>query len=423
MRGLRTAGAFGAAAALAVTSACGFGGGDEDSSDEARLLDMLNEGYRLESEMAKMEQRLVLKCLEDKGHTVHDEWEMQHWGDYEQKQLIDWYPVDDFLPKREIAEKWGFGQWANSEDAWDSPEAEEYQKERWGDDEDDDNWTEPDNSAFEALPKEQRYDWYVAYYGDEKASEQYDWILMDEEDWEDFDEEDWDLENGEDFEGDRPGGELDFDEEEYVEPKPGGCELEMIQALYGEPELVEESWGEETWTYWSYRPERPGEEDDWEELQFAYRDRIIDQEEKFLDCVYDKGRGDWEFDENGYLGIWYFWEQVYYGDELDYGDWEPDWVVPEVPADMPTDLEGRKDYEIAMAVDFVDCGDESGLRESAVEAWEETQISYYLAVEEEHFAWQQQVKDVLEKAQDLLGELRARVARVLLCFLGTAQPR
>ncbi|GAB3646289.1 hypothetical protein [Glycomyces tarimensis] len=401
-QGKRAAGALLAATALGATAACGvFGGESEEADDETRLVEMLNESYRLDAELTAAEYRIVQQCLADQGHTVHDQWEMQTWEPEEQESLTMYYPYEEFLPEPDMAAKWGFGQWSNAEEAWESDEAEEYQEERWGDEEGM-NQPDVDNSEFEALSPEEQFDWYTAYYGEAYAQEYYSWALDPEgEEGDEGELTDEELaENAEE-------GEIDLESESYDEPKPGGCKLEMIEALYGEPRQVTDDEVEgETYSYWEWRPAYPESEQDWEEMTLNYRAAVQDQEYDFLDCIAEAGYGGWEFDEYGGLPIWQFFEPVYFEEDgasgvarSGAGD-EPE--VPEAPSDLPSDFEGKKAWEIEMAVAFVECGESTGYGEAAKQAWEEAELEHYLAIEEEMFAYQEDLKASLEKAQDMI---------------------
>ncbi|MCH7232216.1 hypothetical protein L0U85_15325 [Glycomyces sp. L485] len=398
MRQGKRASALLGAAALVATSSCGvYGGDDEGGGDETRLVELMNETYGLEADLSEAEYRIIQNCLEEQGHTVHDQWEMQTWEAFELESLTDYYPYESFLPEADSAAKWGFGQWSNAEEAWESGEADEYQDERSGEDEE--GFDDVDNSEFESLSPQEQFDWYSAYYGDEYAHEYYSWTL---------DPEDG-LEDGEPYEEElleeESDGELEVEGESYDEPKPGGCKLEMIEALYGEPrQVTNDEGGEGTHTYWEWRPSGPEEEADWEELSLTYRAAVQDEEYAFLDCIAEAGYGDWEFSEWGELLIWRYFEPVYFEDEeasMVYADgYAPE--TPEPPADVPSDYEGKKAWEIDMAVGFVECGESTGYRDAAERAWDETQLDHYLAMEEDMFAHQEQMREAIAKAQDLI---------------------
>ncbi|MCC3765689.1 hypothetical protein K3N28_21755 [Glycomyces sp. TRM65418] len=418
MSARRGAAGLGAATVLALTAGCGMLGigAEEEPSEEERLIEMLNESRRIESEVMAAEFRIVQNCLEDAGHTVHEPWSMQPWEEPPQDTLSWGYPHEEFLLPSEEAAEFGFGQWANAPDGWESPEAEDYyaaQEEEYEDD-----WEEPDTTDWDALAPEEQYAWYVAYQGEEYAehnwgSEQEYVDMMASEAEEDYEEE---LAEGE-LEEEDDGGEIVIEDDySYEEPKPGGCQLEMIEALYGEPRMVEETWegdgGDETYVFWEYRPTNPvygseGEESMWEDIEAEYAAAMADVQGRFLDCITPLGYEGWEFTEYNSLPIWEFFEALYYqnSDEDERGmvmSGDSDVEVPPVPEDAGSTYEEWKAYEIQMAVDFGKCGEEVGYAEVSEEAYDEAHVKAYTAIEEDVYAWQQDMRDVITEAQELL---------------------
>ncbi|HEU5128033.1 MAG TPA: hypothetical protein VFU12_08590 [Glycomyces sp.] len=401
-------GTLGLAAALATTAGCGvFGGDEEPASAESRLVEMINESARLENELTSAENRIVRGCLEAQGHTVHDEYELGDWGAAEAADITWGYsPHTGFLLDRDEAAEYGFGMWAESPEAVESGDADEYwaaQEEQW---EEGDWGEEPDNSAFEALEPEAQYDWYVAYYGQEYADEYYGWAL-DPEGASSFPGGD-----GTDEETESSGeGELEIGGDAYTEPKPGGCKLEMIEGLYGGVEAVEHDeefdGGTETWTEWVYRPQSPESASGhmWEDIELAYTDSMIDLQYEFTDCLAGAGHEGWEFDEYGSLPVWDYFAPLYWED----GDAGPrgfamgtEAEAPELPADVPADYEGRKAYEIQVALDFIECGEELDYAATSADAYEEAHVDAYAAIEEDTYAWQEEMREAISRAQDLI---------------------
>lgn len=402
----RGAGALGVAAALALTAACGFGGDEPTQSDEDRLVDMVNESARLDAELSAAEHRIIVNCLEEQGHTVHDAYTMEQWEPQEMDSLTYEYPHESFILSKEDAAEYGFGAWADAEgsDPEESQAYYEHQEEQY-EDEYDENYEEPDNSEFEALDPQEQYDWWVAYYGEEKAAE-WDAYLLDEN----YGEEGM-PEDGVATEEPGADGAIVLEDEEYVEPKPGGCELEMIEGLYGEPELVEHEGesAEESWTEWSYRPENPeyGSETMWEDIQLAYLDKIGDLPYDFSDCLAERGHEGWEIGEGGYVPTWEYFYQIYWDESQEdmYGDMEgyeaPE--LPPLPDDLPSSYEDKKAYEIEVAIAFAECGEELDYATKSTEAYDQVHIDAYTAIEEDVFAWQEEMRDAIEKAQEMIG--------------------
>jgi hypothetical protein len=412
MSARRGAAGLGAATVLALTAGCGmFGlGAEEETSQEERLVEMLNESRRIESELIAAEFRIVQNCLEAAGHTVHDPWSMQTWDEPEQESLSWGYPHEGFLVEAAEAAEFGFGHWANAPGGWDSPEAEDYwerEDEEYGDD----GWEEPDTSDWDALTPEEQYSWYVAYQGEEYAESQYgsagEYTDMMSGEGEEYYEEDLTEEEFAENEG-----EIEVEgDSDYEEPKPDGCQLEMIEALYGEPRMVEESYeydgGTETYTYWEYRPRNPsygeGEENMWEDIEAEYAAAMTGLQGEFIDCITPLGYEGWEFTEYNSLPLWEFFNTLYYqnsDEEEMFGD--SDVEVPPLPDDAGDSYEEWKAYEIQMAVDFGTCGEEVGYAAASEKAYDDAHVKAFSAIEEAVYGWQQEMKDIITKAQEQL---------------------
>jgi hypothetical protein len=425
MSARRWAAGLGGATVLALTAGCGMlgiGGGEDGQSDEERLLGMLNDSYRVESELATAENRIVQNCLEEAGFTVHEPYSFQDWGSYEQESLSEYAPHEDFLLDPEEAAEFGYGAWADTMEAQESGEAEDYwahQEEQWEEEEGDDGWVEPDTTEWDALDPGEQYDWYVAYQGEEYAEymngsrDSYIAMMSEEElteeEYEALEEEAVDEEVVEEDEGaiEVEGGYED------AEPKPGGCQLEMIEAVYGEANLVEETFEEEegSWSYWTYRPENQafgdGEDEAMQDsLNAAYIAAMGDTQNEFLDCITERGYPDFSFDEYNSLPVRQWLNEVYYDGVpeeermVSYGDDDMD--LPPLPDEMPADYEAKKAFEIQTAVDFGECGEETGYAEASQKAYEEANIEAYKAVEEAYYAWQEEMEAALTKAQEQL---------------------
>jgi len=408
---------LGAATVLALTAGCGMlgiGGGEEEKSDEDRLVQMLNDSNRIDAELMAAESRIVQNCLEEQGFTVHEPWTMMPYEEPEQDGLTSYYPHEDFILDADEAAEWGFGQWANGPDSADDPAAEDYyaaQEEKYAEDEESMDWEEPDTTEWDALAPEDQYGWYVAYQGEEWAEMNYgsaqDYADMMSGEGE-FAEEEMTEEEVVEEEGEI----VVEDDEEYVEPKPGGCQYEMITALYGEPELVEETEeydGEtSTYTYWSYRPENPAYQDEgmWEDIEAAYAESMSDVQYEFIDCLTARGYEGWEFTQYNSMPIWEFFSALYYQDsdeeerEMMMGD--SDVEVPPIPEAAGDSYEEWKAFEIQMAVDFSECAEETDYAAASEKAYDKVHVDAYAAIEEDVYAWQEDMNDAISKAQELL---------------------
>jgi hypothetical protein len=382
-------------AALAATAACTDSGGGSDEAgdpeggtavDAAGLLEMANENVRLSKELDAAEDRVIAECLEEQGFDVHDLRELGQHEPYEVTSLVDYYPTQGFLPEAAIAAEWGFGWWTETEEMFESEETQDYYDATFPDTFDD----EPvfDNSAFESLPDDERRAWRVAYQGEEATAALEG---TGEPTGGDESSEDGSLEFGD---GEMPSG-----------PKPGGCQLEMIEALYGEPKQVELE-VEGGYLTWVWQPEQPAV--DYEAMEAEYASRMSGEHGGFLDCITEAGHPGWEFDDTGRLVMRDYSSMLYTGEPFEEfvpgeevpADTSP--PVPDLPADVPSDFDGKLAYEVEMAVDFARCGDETGYRQTATSTYDAVVAEQYAAIEVDTYAWQDQIRDYIVKAQDLI---------------------
>ena len=421
MSARRGAAGLGAATVLALTAGCGMLGigAEEEASDEERLVEMLNESSRIQSELTAAEFRIVQNCLEAAGHTVHEPWSMEAWEPEEQEALVWDYPHSQFLVEKEEAAEYGFGGWANSPGGSEDPAAEEYyaaEEEEYASEE---TYEEPDTTEWDALTPEEQYSWYVAFQGEEYV--EYSWGT--EQEYIDSMSGEFDEGSEEELTEDEAAaeddGEIVVEEEtDYEEPKPGGCQLEMIEALYGEPRMVEETYeydgDSETYIYWRYQPANPlegeGEDDSddmWTGIEADYTAAMGDLQAEMIDCITPLGYEGWEFTEYNSLPIWEFFNELYYQNATEeeremYGGMDSETEIPPLPDDAGSSYEEWKAYEIQMSLDFAKCGEDIGYADASKKAYDEANIKAYSSVEEAVYAWQKDMNDAITKAQELL---------------------
>lgn len=377
-----------ALAAAAFTAACTSAEDGESKTidDESQLLEVVNENRRLESELAESERRLVEDCLEEQGFIVHDELELlTRWYVAEQEALVEDYP-SNFLPDPEVAAEWGFGQWVYSTEGWASGAGEEFNDTVGADI----PALDLDNSAFNDLSVAEKHDWYTAYAGEEYAASIGSFNAPAGED---------------EATGGSDDGSIVIDPDLQEAVAPGGCLLEMVEALYREPEPVAATGGA-VGTVWSWGPRSPQEEADWDALRESYRAAAIEPETAFLECVAAGGWGDWEFDIAGSLPISTYFNQIYYPESeitvVEDGLVVEPGSVPEPPTDLPGDFEGQKAYEIGMAEAFLDCAETTGYREDAETAYRQVQLDLFLSTDEELFVYQDDLHTTIENAQEVI---------------------
>jgi hypothetical protein len=390
-------------AALALSAAaCSGSGGDSEGSEEegetktveaidaALLLEMVNENIRLEKDLDAAEDRIIAECLEAQGFTIHDQRYLGQNEPYELNSLVDFYPADSFLPEVDVAAEWGFGWWAQTAEMFDSEETQEYYEETL--DFGDDDAAEFDNSAFESLPDDERRAWSVAYQGEEATAA--------------LEGTGGETEEG----GTSDDGSLEFGGGETASaPKPGGCQLEMIEALYGEPQQValDSIEGEEEYLVWEWRPAAP--EVDLATVESEYAARMTQAQSAFLSCIDERGYPGWEFNDTGSLSMLDYSSLLYtgevYEEELPPGVEAPEDTsppVPDLPEDVPDDFDGKRAYEVEMAVAFAECGDETGYRETATSTYDQVLAEQYTAIETETYAWQEDIREMTVNAQELI---------------------
>ncbi|MFG3339259.1 hypothetical protein [Glycomyces sp. NPDC048151] len=377
-----------ALAAAAAAAAC-TGEKDDDPGavdDEAGLLAVVNENLRLEAELADAERRLVVDCLEAQGFAVHDEMELAlRWQVAEQDALVETYPFEGFLHEPGYAAEWGFGQWAYSDEGYESGADEEHNEAFAADS----PITTVDNAAFYELSYDDIRAWRAAYAGEEYAS------MGDG------------LTAGDATADASDDGEIAIAPELQEAARPGGCLLDMIESLYGAPEAVAAN-GATAGTVWSWGPRSPQEAADWDALREAYRAAVVEPETAFLDCVEAGGWGDWEFDRTGSLPVNAYFNKIYYPGQ-DFIVYDDDGLLvdpqaaPEPPDDLGTDFEAQKAHEIAMAVAFDDCAETTGYREDAEAAYRQVQLDLFLTMDEELYAYQDDLRTAVEAAQEAIG--------------------
>lgn len=378
-RGARWASVAALAAALPLTAGCQLLGTDEDDGDIdlPHLDSMLEESGRLIAELVDSQGRLILDCMEEAGHSVHDENEIVMW-DFQKHLLPDVEAGSlPWLIDRELAADWGFGVWSSWGDMYGSEEHHEFEALAYG--EEVTTFAMTDNSAFESLSETERFDWYVAYYGEPRTRVDHGYLV-------------------DDFTSTGPGGLIGS-----VEPE--GCMGEVTAALDLEPEFVPQpDFGDEAGT-WSTFPVPPG-------LDTLTSGALDDEvraartgDEEFLACLEEAGWGQWDFNEAGSLNARHYIELAY-GMTTDAAFPAPEehtaGVPGELPADVPTDADGRQEWESGFALDIWDCVDRTGLEADAEQAWANAYGAELLELEEEIYAWQEDMRGLINEAQDLL---------------------
>ncbi|WP_112133429.1 hypothetical protein [Glycomyces dulcitolivorans] len=349
-------------------AACAGPGREVDGDDVARIEQSLTNGSELAWELVQAEARVAARCMEDAGFEVHHPF-LLHGSMYPDRFEGFASPYSR-IPTVEQAEKFAFGQWVFHTET-PAAEAMRTDPDYLAFVADDMGWSDPAEDTvyqeWQAQDQEYRDAWEEAFYGPERFA--YNQAM------------------NEAFEAD-PDAEFD----PGPQPPFGGCELETLEIVYDGPGHRETD-GEDVW----HRPlpETPltwvGDGTVYEELSAQY----ADQEQDFLFCVQDLGYGEWEFDSLGWLPAAFYLQQLY--DPVPDGE-----GGPEIPPlnDEAEDADDPQAYEFAMALDFAQCAETSGLRDGSEEAWAELYVAQLIDRETEIYAWEQQIKDYLANAQD-----------------------
>lgn len=363
-----------ALAGALVLSACSEPEPEVTEADVAAIEASLVNGSTLAWELTQAETRVASMCMQDEGFTVHDTSRLH--GNMIPNRFEGFDAPYARIPTVAQAEKFGFGTWVQATDT-DAALAMREDVDYLAFTADDMGWlleAEAEDDSYEewqAMGEEYHEEWTVAFVGAERAA--YDAAMSEAFEEADSDAEYEDIDVGE-------------------QPPFGGCELETIEIVYGEP-VHHEVEGDE---YWS-KPdtESPltwiGDGELYAELSADY----AEQEEDFLVCVGERGHGEWEFDDFGWLPTGSYLDQLY-GNGT--GGMEN---VPPL-TDEAEDAEDPVAYEFAMALDFAQCAEEAGLREGTDEAWARMSVAKVIDREAEVYAWEQRIEDYLANAQEYL---------------------
>jgi hypothetical protein len=336
--------------------------------DVDRIEQSLANGSQLAWELVQAEGRVAAMCMEDSGFEIHQPSALH--GSLSPNRFEGFASPYSRIPTVEQAEKFAFGLWISYGE---TPEAEAMSSDPdyLAFVADDMGWSDPaEDAAYEewdAQPQEYKDAWDEAFYGAERV--EYSDAMQ------------------EAFEEDP---EAEFDP--APEPPFGGCEAETLEIVYGGPGHDEID-GEDRW--FRPLPESPltwvRDGDIYNELSAHY----ADQEQDFLFCVQDRGYGEWEFDDFGWLPTGSYLEQLYSPGTTYEGGQE----IPPLTEEAE-DAADPQTYEFAMALDFAQCAEDSGLRDGSEEAWGELFVQQLIDRETEVFAWEQEIKDYLANAQD-----------------------
>ncbi|RRR97587.1 hypothetical protein [Glycomyces terrestris] len=339
--------------------------------DVARIEQAIVNGSETAWELVLLEQRIGSLCMQDHGFTVHDPLALS--GNTIPDRFTGFASPYARIPTVEQAERFGFAMWPFF---LDTPAAEEMR----ADPEfiaftaDDQGWWDPSfdegGAEFDAQTEEYREEWERAFMGDER----YEYQQAASEAFE--------------------AGDDGFDLEQ---PPFGGCELETITAVYGEPELHEGEDGD----YW-VEP-GPGESPLTSvgdgELYAELSEDYADEEEAFLDCLVDGGYEGFEFDEYGWLDTYDFIANGVFDAGLTAELDGEEVVVPEIPDEVRDRTDDPQALETTIALDFARCAEDAGLRDGPEEDWARMYTERLIGKETEIVAWQEEIDGYFANAQ------------------------
>lgn len=380
---MRGAAAFAAVCAVLAAGACTAEADEPDEADgtevepgtgavaEAeRLYQMINEGRAIEDELTTMENRVAKRCMEDAGFFVDDPGVFQEtdFGSYGAAGFLTDAPLQA-LPTPEEAEKWGFGIWTQIDlDSEGRALAEELltPEARVAFNMPEGDFGEPDSTEWDAEGEEYQAAWIAAYTGAPAVM-----------------------------------SEVKGPEADSAAPM-GGCQLQMVETIYGEPYNVEAEGEDGSYTT-THEPSPMLQIEEFEDNDDLIA-RIDGEDVDFETCLIDSGYEDWELDDDLALPLWPYFGSMYNPAYFEEYGFEEGVEVPEVPEDVPGDFSGVLELERAMAVDFAACGQESGLREALEQGWAAMLVEAYQPIETEMVGWQEEMQGHLDSAQDYLQE-------------------
>jgi len=325
-------------------------------------------------ELVQAEYRVGSMCMQDEGYTVHDP--LALFGSTVPNRFTGFASPYARIPTVEQAEKFAFGDWVT----WTDTDAALEMRE------------DPDYLA--ATAEDQGY-WEPAWDAEHEEFEAQgeDYTVAWEKAWKGTERYEYDQAFSEAMESSEDPAEVDLDLEQ---PPFGGCELETIETVYGEPEKREFDDGSVAWL-------KPGNDESPltqvgdGEIYGEMLDEYADEEDSFLDCLADRGYGEWEFSEIGWLATDQYITVNLYGDTTIAYEGDERVEVPELPDDL--DTTDPVAAEFAIALDFAQCAEDSGLRDGSEELYARLYVEKLMPNQTEIYAQEQQVKDHLANAQ------------------------
>ncbi|MEU6248027.1 hypothetical protein [Glycomyces sp. NPDC047010] len=327
-------------------------------------------------ELVQVESRVASMCMQDEGFTVHDP--IALFGNGIPNRFTGFASPYARIPTVEQAEKFAFGKWVT----WTDTDAA---------------LTMREDADYLAAHAEEQGFWEPAWDAEheEFKAQGEDYTTAWEQAWMGAERYEYQQAFSDAMDAGQDPMELDLEQPPY-----GGCELETIKVIYGEPEQVEFDDGTSAWTVPGGDNESPlvgvGDGEIYGEMLADY----ADEEDEFLVCLADRGYGEWEFDEMGWLDTDQYITVNLYGDESIVYEGDERVEVAELPDDFDTG--DPVAAEFAIALDFARCAEDSGLRNGSEELYARLYVEKLMPGQTEIYTQEQAVKDQLARAQDYI---------------------
>lgn len=323
-------------------------------------------------ELVQAESRVGSMCMQDEGFTIHDP--IALFGNSIPNRFTGFDSPYARIPTVEQAEKLAFGKWVT----WTDTDAALTMRE--------------DADYLATIAEDQGY-WEPAWDAEHEEFEAQgeDYAAAWEEAWKGTERYEYDKAFSEAMDAGEDPMEFDLDQ-----PPFGGCELKTIEVVYGEPEEREFDDGSVVWL-------KPGSEESPltrvgdGQIYGEMLDEYADEQDDFLNCLAERGYGEWEFDEIGWLGTDQYITANLYGDTSISYEGDERVEVPELPDGF--DTSDPVAAEFAIALDFAQCAEASGLRDGAEELYARLYVEALMPNQTEIYAQEQQIKDQLANAQ------------------------
>lgn len=330
-----------------LATACG--GAEDTPADTDRIREAVGDAVALENRFHDAKNRLTVDCMTEAGFDVHPldlttEY-AQNLDEQSKAFLGSDAPGLWELPSVDEAKERGLdvGRYNDPDFDWDG-----YEKEQA----DDESTAQTD--PFYEMDDEYREGYERARYGDEF----YDFMYNPES-----------------------GSESDD------VPVEAGCAGQVVEAVTQTAGVDEEG------LVW------PAALEDWEAQIALYNtETLATAQGEWATCVEDRGHPRFEFTD-GSINVWEY-VNSFYEDMVDTDTGEDRMYEP--PAGAPWEFDEAYEKEVELAVDFAECADETGLRETMQSEWDNAMETIAVENREDIFAWHDRLEEAVNATEALL---------------------